>query len=444
MIKKSLSNLRDSRSNPSGVKDIEPPCAAPGDLSSDPRWLLAQRVAQSELFRHSPRLRGFLLFVVERTLRNCTAELGEYEIGTRAFDRTADFNPADDSIVRSSARLLRTKLKEYFAGEGRQEPLLIEVPKGGYVPEFVPRTPAAAAGLDETLVPHAARAPVAIYALSTACVVLLVACAFLWKSRALPAALQAGGVSPPNLIFSIFQPGAELNLVYCDSAKVIADELRPSNLTLDEYIHYKEQEPIADLRGLAVLGAPGRRLITSYRDAAFGLRLAESASRQGRILIAHHSRLMQARDFRAGNFLLLGSAISNPWAALFEPQLNFRFEMDSSGQRRYGFRNVAPRAGEAPFYWSSPEEGRNAVSYARIALTPNLAGTGKVLTLAGQLAEGTEGTEDAASARDFPGQVQALLGNRPLHEIAGFELLLEVHSMDGAARESKILAYRVR
>src|SRR5271157_2236282 len=129
MIKKSLSNLRDSRSNPSGVKDIEPPCAAPGDLSSDPRWLLAQRVAQSELFRHSPRLRGFLLFVVERTLRNCTAELGEYEIGTRAFDRTADFNPADDSIVRSSARLLRTKLKEYFAGEGRQEPLLIEVPK---------------------------------------------------------------------------------------------------------------------------------------------------------------------------------------------------------------------------------------------------------------------------------------------------------------------------
>jgi hypothetical protein len=153
---------------------------------------------------------------------------------------------------------------------------------------------------------------------------------------------------------------------------------------------------------------------------------------------------MQARDFRAGNFLLLGGVLSNPWSALFEPQLNFRFEMDPSGQRRYGFRNVAPRAGEAPFYWFSPQEGRNAIRYARIALTPNLTGTGKVLTLAGQSAEGTEGAGDAALARDFPKQVQALLGNRPLHEITNLELLLEVHSMDGAARETRILAYRVR
>jgi hypothetical protein len=240
---------RKSLSNPSLVKDIDPPGPALGDLTSDPRWLLAQRVAQSELFRHSPRLRGFLLFIVERTLRNCADELVEYEIGTQAFDRTADFNPADDSIVCSSARLLRAKLKEYFAGEGRDEPLLIEVPKGAYVPEFVPRPPAEAPGLDEVLIPPAARRPVAIYALCAACVVLLAACAFLgaslWKYRAVPVATRASSVPPSNLIFSIFQPGAELNLVYDDSAQIIARDLRPSNLVLDDYIRYKEQKPTA-------------------------------------------------------------------------------------------------------------------------------------------------------------------------------------------------------
>lgn len=209
---------------------------------------------------------------------------------------------------------------------------------------------------------------------------------------------------------------------------------RSSNLILEQYMRDQAPEPIAS-----------SRLITSYRDAAFGLRLAESAAREGRSLIAHHCRLMQARDFRAGNFLLLGGVLSNPWSELFESQLNFRFEIDPSGERRVGFRNVAPHAGEAPFYSFSSEEGRRSLRYARIALTPNLTGTGKVLSLAGQSAEGTEGAEDAALARDLPTQVQALLGNRSLHDIASFELLLEVHSVAGAAaRETRILAYRVR
>lgn len=429
MIKKSLSNPRDSRSNPIAVKEIEPVCEAGEDLAADPRWLLAQRVAQSELFRHSSRLRGFLLFIVERKLRNCGAELVEYEIGIRAFDRPADFNPAADSIVRSSARLLRAKLMEYFAGEGCDEPLVIEVPKGGYVPEFVPRVPAGGPGVEETAAPPASARLLAIYALSAACLVLLAVSVWLWKGRPVATSVHAPAAPAPNLIFSIFQPGAELNLVYADSAKVIADNQRGATRTLDEYI--------------GAPGGPAVHLITGYRDAAFGMRLAEVASREGRILVAHHSRLMQVRDFRAGNFLLLGGVASNPWTSLFEGQLNFRFTADPGGQRRYGIQNVTPRAGEPRFYWFEQDGSKSAIRYARIALTPNLTGTGKVLSLAGQAAEGTEGAEDAALARDFPARVQALLGGQTLREITSLELLLAVHSMDGAAGETGIVAYRV-
>ena len=432
MIKKSRSNPRDSQSNANGVNEVAITEVVEGDLASDPRWRLAQRVAQSELFRHSPRLRAFLLFVVERTLRNCAAELSEYEIGTRVFDRTADFNPAEDSIVRSSARLLRGKLKDYFTGEGGQEPLVIEVPKGAYVAEFVPRIPAATAGLDQSRAARPGLGRIVSYIVPVTALLLLAAGILAWRIRPAPASKLATD-SATNLIFSIFQPGAELNLVYGDSSRTAVPDLRPPGVILDDYVRTKDRE-----------AAAGARLITSYRDAAFGLRLAESASRQGRILIARHSRLMQARDFRAGNFLLLGGVLSNPWSALFEPQLNFRFATDPAAQHRYGFLNAAPRAGEPAFYSFSPDEGRNGVRYARIALTPNLTGTGKVLTLAGQSAEGTEGAGDAALAGDFPAKVQALAGNRPLAELTSFEVLLEVHSMDGAARAVKILAYRVR
>jgi hypothetical protein len=461
MIKKSLSNPRDSPSNLPGVSGIEAGGAADSDLTAEPRWLLAQRVAQSEVFRHSPRLRGFLLFIVEQTVRDRRAELGEYEIGTRVFERSGDFNPADDSIVRSSARLLRAKLKEYFDGEGSAEPLVIEVPKGGYVPEFVARTPAVAAVPAEAAAPRVERAPAAIYALSAVCVLLLAGCILLWNNRAVPPVRQSGGVSETNLIFSIFAPGAELHLVYGDSAEVIAADRRPSNVPFDEYVRRREGDRIRDAKPAPGEDMAGSRLITSYRDAAFGMRLAESAARQGRILIARHSRLMQARDFRAGNFILLGGVLSNPWSRLFESQLNFRFDTVPAGGQGYGFRNVTPRPGEVPFYRFSAEgpadgrgpgaaesaglpSGRSATRYARIALTPNLTGTGKVLILAGQSAEGTEGAGDAALARDFPAKVQALLANRDLRDVTSLELLLEVHSVDGAAGETRILAYRVR
>lgn len=444
MVKKSPSNPRDSQSNSGTTKDTSLDSGTVGDLSSDSRWLLAQRVAQSEPFRHSPRLRGFLLFIVERTIRNGAAELGEYEIGTQAFDRTADFDPASDSIVRSSARLLRAKLKEYFDGDGRKEPLLIEVPKGGYVPAFVARPAADGAAPGKTVPPHANGFPKVTYALSAACLVLLIACAILWRARGSRTAPKPDVALPPSVIFSIFPPGAGLNLVYGDSTKVLAADLRPPNLTLDEYIRREERANVSESSRSVGPEGPGNRLVTGYRDAAFGLRLAEAACRRGRTIIAHHSRLMQARDFRSGNFILLGGILSNAWSNLFESQLNFRFEADPSGSRRYGFRNVSPHSGEAPFYWFSSEEGRSAIRYARIAVTPNLTGTGKVLMLSGQSAEGTEGVGDAVLARDFFGQVQRLVGNRALHEVTSLELLLEVHSIDGAASDTKILAYRVR
>jgi Tol biopolymer transport system component len=84
-------------------------------------------------------MRRFLRFVVERTIDGETDCLKESVIGVQVFDREIGYDPKTDSIVRVEARRLRNKLFEYQRQNGAEDPLWILLPKGGYVPEFVPR-----------------------------------------------------------------------------------------------------------------------------------------------------------------------------------------------------------------------------------------------------------------------------------------------------------------
>jgi hypothetical protein len=81
--------------------------------------------------------RSFLLYVCERQLMGRTHEITEQRIGTQIFNRTTDYNPGEDNIVRSYARLLRKRLDKYFEGEGRDELMRVNIPRGGYVLVFV-------------------------------------------------------------------------------------------------------------------------------------------------------------------------------------------------------------------------------------------------------------------------------------------------------------------
>ena len=106
---------------------------------SDARWDLVIRISESQRFAKSLRLREFLLYVCRSALDSHTDEISEQKIGERVFHRAPDYNPNEDNIVRSQARLLRQKLEAYFATEGAEEPLILRIPKGGYVPEFIDR-----------------------------------------------------------------------------------------------------------------------------------------------------------------------------------------------------------------------------------------------------------------------------------------------------------------
>jgi TolB-like protein len=101
------------------------------------------RLLASPGFANAGRMSRFLKFVVEQTLAGEGERLKEYVIGVEVFDRDADYDPRVDAIVRVEAARLRTKLAEYYAGEGRGDPVVLSLPKGGYAPA-IKREPAAA------------------------------------------------------------------------------------------------------------------------------------------------------------------------------------------------------------------------------------------------------------------------------------------------------------
>jgi serine/threonine-protein kinase len=95
-----------------------------------------ERVLSSACFARSERMSKLLRFLVERQLAGREGELKESTIGVEVFGRSPDYDPKVDSTVRSDAVRLRARLSKYYTTEGSQDPIVIDLPKGGYIPTF--------------------------------------------------------------------------------------------------------------------------------------------------------------------------------------------------------------------------------------------------------------------------------------------------------------------
>src|SRR3954463_4487460 len=93
--------------------------------------LQLRRMLESEAFARNQRLSGFLRHVVERHLDGRDPELKESIIAVEVFGRKPDFDPRLDSIVRTEAGRVRSRLLEYYSGEGSADPVVIDLPRGG-------------------------------------------------------------------------------------------------------------------------------------------------------------------------------------------------------------------------------------------------------------------------------------------------------------------------
>jgi TolB-like protein len=99
-----------------------------------------ERILASKGFATAGRLSRLLRYVVEKTSAGEADQLKEYAVGVEVFDRDDQYDPRLDSIVRVEAGRLRSRLDEYYNGDGAGSPIRISLPRGGYVAHIERRT----------------------------------------------------------------------------------------------------------------------------------------------------------------------------------------------------------------------------------------------------------------------------------------------------------------
>ena len=375
-------------------------------------WAAVERILTSQVFEKSARLRDFLKYICERTLDGHPEEVHEQLIGHRVFNRPVDYNPADENIVRVSARQLRNKLREYYDTYGQAERWLVEIPKGGYLPVFRDRNLGRVQSDEPT------------------------------------AETRIDSTAGTDFLTVLFGASREpLLVVLSDSALVLMQALVGHRFTLEQYADrsYREfpQELSArpDIRSFWQF--LGTRQLANIGDIGAANRILTSMRGQRPNVAVRNARNMSARDFMRGNFVLLGSSYSNPWSNLFsDHKLNFRFSKDEM-EGETEIRNLHLRDGEQDVYSSKGHSWVGGVSYARVALLPNLTRTGRVLLVAGITMEATEAAAGFLLNPSSSQQLLQILGATGTIQIPDFEVLLETSALGGTPNSIRVIAHRV-
>lgn len=421
------------------------------DPLSDERWQLVQRIVASPPFQKSGRLRDLLQYITEHTIRGYGQELSEQHIGKAVFHKATGYSPLEDSSVRVHARQLRLKLHEYFDGVGRDEPLVVEIPKGTYAPVFRLAKP-----IESPTVPAAP--PIGPTALKfnrvvlpwTLCGVLAVLCAFLLVSfphRAASDGVSAGG--PPWPFAQILDTRHQTIVVVADGNYGMLRILTGQRGSLEEYLNGDFLQSAAGKKlgqaGSQFVGYISDSTLTSFADVADAVSVVKIAGTLQKQVTVRSAKDMRIRDLDHENYIFIGSPASNPWVSLFQDKLNFRETETAVGKSVKAFLNTKPLRGEQARYEGLRWTGTEGEDYATIALVPNLTQDGSVLILQGLQQEGTEAAGRFLVDAENRQQLQRALGVPALDGIMGslwFEALIRSRTVSGAPNSTTLVAIR--
>ncbi|MDR3754184.1 MAG: hypothetical protein P4K93_11980 [Terracidiphilus sp.] len=426
-----------------------------------------QRVVNSEVFRRSPALRAFLLYITERVISGRTEELKEQSIGAEVLGRKPNYNPADDNIVRVRAHELRGRLEKYFSSEGADEAVVITMPRGGYAPEFVPRK---AEQLEEARskpqtgedVPQAAREdeasaeveiiqkPALRHWLAFAAVLLVAVAASVAITRSvLQARSLVSSARPTGAIADFWgqffeKPNEELKVVYADTSFALWQDLNGKTLDLGDYLNRKYYGE----KGNKLFNVVMRR-VTSPADMAISVHLSTIAEQFGGQENPQFARDVEAAFFHQGNVVLIGSHRSDPWVAVYEPNLNFTLDQDQHSGAPL-FRNRTPQAHEdatygiPDMYDTQRSEEKTYPSYGVVALLKGCGDHGLTVLVEGLNTQATQAAGDLVSDPQRMDMLLRSIGHKPGTSVAPFEALFQVISLPGGYDNPRVIAYRLR
>jgi len=409
------------------------------------RRKLLQQVLASRTFARSPRLAKFLEYICMATLEGRESDIHEQNIGVHVFGRSSSYSAVDDSIVRTQARLLRLRLEDYFEQEAPGSPLILTVPKGGYVPLFEPRplpTAEALAGKESPPPAESAstfRPPARLWVFVAGVLLLLGVgmAGVLLYHRGEPKTATAG------LWRQIFPEGKTVLIVPSDDALVLFQEFTRKPVSLNEYLNGTYLNNIASAQSSGVtLNADwfAAHQYTSSEDLKLALRLGRLPEASRTNVETRDAHAMRIEDLKKGNTILIGGSGANPWVGLFAEHLNFEVSWDWKASEGF-VRNKKTVAGEAAIYRDAQSPDGIRRSYGVLAFLPGMDGNNVILLFEGTGMAGTESTADFLFSSGRFEKFARSIGATPQH-VPFFEVLLETTSVAGNAPEAHVVAYR--
>jgi hypothetical protein len=400
-----------------------------GTKLEESRRLLVERVAASRYLSKSARLRDLLVFLCEHSAEG---EIHEQEVGHKVFGRARDYDTSSDNIVRVHASMLRKRLEQYFAGEGADEPLILEIPRGNYAPVFREREPEAAP------VPLPRPRDWRVPALAAVAAVFAISTAVLLVGIARPTAALVTGHGPTVQRFwgQVYRGGQNADIVLDDAALGMYQEMAGRNLALSDYFDRSYMRGVEESGQTAIV----QRRQSSYSNSSFLWKLFQLVGP-----LAGRTNVVFARDYtfralKSDNAILLGNLRSNPWIEPFLAHTGLRWQYDKATGTYFP---VDTWAGAEAKAFRNPDSQEGHEGYCAITLLPNLGGTGNVL-----MVTATGGSAFNAAA-DFLGDEGAMTRLRqalpPAKDNAFpyFESLVRVKGRSSLPRDAVVVVCRV-
>lgn len=400
-----------------------------------------ERLTKSHSLHGSESLCKLLRYLAEHSLDHPGIALKEYQIATEVLGRPTGFDPQSDSTVRVQAGRLRVKLAEYYAHDGADDPILVEIPKGSYAITFhlrasKPELASATTFVVEPkkkadVVPTNRGWAIAVVVLSVLLAASLISSVMMLGQRTrtqtaaeqpIPAEYQlfwnrfANSPQQPWVIFSngSFVGRPETGMRYFNPAS------DARSFILDHYTGVGEVLAIHQL------------------DRVFNL--------LNRPLRVKRGALFSLDDAKNNDLIFVGSPSENLTLVDLPGTREFVFQRLDSGPRKGDLAvvNVHPEPGEPKSFLASPANQPTTEDYAVVSLLPGLDPSRSILILAGNSTFGTQAAVEYVCREDSLKELLQRLKVSREEDLKPFEALLHVKIVHGVPVVTELISVRSR
>ena len=387
------------------------------ELDLQSHRLQVQRIVSSKAFKTSEVHRNLLNYLADKSIAGEAHNLKEYTVGLDVFGKPASYDPRQESVVRMHVGRLRQKLAEYYRTEGADDPIIVDLPKGGFALTFVAR-PAApepdGMPLQASAIPQRRGYSAREVALAGLLVVALVAAGYFGVRLS---SVQKAETAAPA-------PGPwtpELQELW---APLLSSE-RPLMVTL--------------ATGGASNGASTPN-VTGVGTANAAFLLGQFLGQRKHNVFPIRSDVLSMGEIAMGDVIFVGPTVGKPQIKEIPP-VDAAFVLTPEG-----VKNVKPAAGEPAFMADTPKITQNGQeveeSHALISSLPGLYGNGSILYFEGNQIASVMGAVQAMTDPDLASQLVARLKRNTAILPRYYQVVLKVKAMDETPVDISYVAHR--